>query len=411
MVRISRYILVLTAVIAAATVLPNLYWTIMEKPVKAPLIRYSCTDKTFMIFRSGPTISRQDSKGNSYSRDEYERKLPMLYYVQLASTGKLPDSINGVELDLHTIHKASSNYTFQPKNMDGPQPGLYPLFESESGRVNLEMPNDFFGIKERLEFIDPKTNKVSKEKSTLFSSTLEKRGFTYPSMIIAGIPTVKKSCDEGYLLTDAREQLFHLKMIEGKPFVKKINLPEGLTFKWIECVDFANKRYYAYLISSSNKVFVLMQDTYELKQLPIEGFNANTDDLKINGDLFNYNIITEGNGYINAVALDNQFNKIDQYAENWDDRYHRLEGKIFKYLFPFEINLKNDTSKYIDFRLNFAFGFNWILLSLLLIVVEIIRIAREKKPVKNHLIDLCIIAFTGIFGFIAVNIFPDKSYQ
>jgi hypothetical protein len=195
MVRISRYILILTAVIAAATALPNLYWTIIEKPVKAPMIRYSCTDKTFMIFRSGTTILRQDSKGNSYSRDEYERKLPMLYYVQLASTGKMPDSINGVELDMHTIRKASSNYWFQPKNMDGPQSGLYPLFESESGRVNLEMPNDFFRMKDRLEFIDPKTNKVLKEKSTLFSSTLEKRGFTFPARIIAGIPTVKKSCD------------------------------------------------------------------------------------------------------------------------------------------------------------------------------------------------------------------------
>lgn len=364
-----------------------------------------------MIFRSGPTILRQDSKGNSYSRDEYERKLPMLYYVQLASTGKMPDSINGVELDMHTIRKASSNYTFQPKNMDGPQPGLYPLFESESGRVTLEMPNDFFRIKERLEFIDTKTNKVSKEKSTLFSSTLEKRGFTYPARIIAGIPTVKKSCDEGYLITDAREQLYHLKMIEGKPFVKKIILPEGLTFKWIECVDFPNKRYYAYLISSLNKVFVLMQDTYELKQLPVEGFNAETDDLKIYGDLFNYNIITEGESYVKVVALDNRFDKIDQYAEKWDDRYHRLEGKIFKYLFPFEINLKNDTSKYIDFRLNFAVGFNWIFLSLLLIFVEIFRSAREKKPVKHHLIDLFIIAFTGVFGFIAVNIFPNKPYQ
>ena len=221
MVRISRYLLVFTAVIAAATALPNLYWIIMEKPLKAPMIRYSCTDKTFMIFRSGPTILRQDSKGKNYSRDEYEQKLPMLYCVQLASAGKLPDSIQGIELDMHTIRKASSNYWFQPKNMDGPQPGLYPLFESESGRVNLEMPNDFFRMKDRLEFIDPKTNKVLKEKSTLFGSALEKRGFVYPAKLIAGIPMVKKSCDEGYLITDAAEQLFHLKMIEGKPFVKK----------------------------------------------------------------------------------------------------------------------------------------------------------------------------------------------
>lgn len=40
MVRISRYILVLVAVMAAAATLTQLYWMVFEKPVRAPL---SCT--------------------------------------------------------------------------------------------------------------------------------------------------------------------------------------------------------------------------------------------------------------------------------------------------------------------------------------------------------------------------------
>jgi len=411
MVRISRYILVLTTVLVLAIALPKLYWTIMEKPVIAPMVKYSCVDKTFMIFRTSPALLRMDSKGNKFTREEYEKRLPMTYYLQLASSGTLPDSINGVEMDVHTLRKASSNYRFQPKNMDSPQPGLYPLFESQSGRVNLEMPNDFFRIKNEVEFLDAKTNTVDTKKSGVFTEGLTKKGFAFPAKIIAGIPTVKKSIDEGYLITDSNDQLFHLKMEVGAPYIKRVALPENLSFKWIECVDFPNKQYYAYLISSQNDVYILMQDTYELKKLPVTGFNADVDELKINGDLFNYNVIIEGDSYVKNTVLDSKFNSVDEYSEKWDDRYHRFEGKIFNFIFPFELTLKAETSKYIDLRIHYTTVLYWLLLSFLFVVAEIIWLRREKSNLKNHLADLCLIAITGIFGFIAVNIFPNKVYK
>jgi len=411
MVRISRYILVLTAVIGSAIALPNLYWTIMEKPVIAPFVMYSCIDNTYMINRSTPTPTRHDTKGNKYTREEYERKLPMMFYMQLASSGTMPDSINGIEMDMHTLRKARSTYRYQPKGKNSPLPGIYPLFESESGRVNLEMPNDFFRIQGRMEFIDTKSNTIAEEKSNLFTAVLTRRGFEFPSKIIAGLPTTRKSCDEGYLVTDAKEQLFHLKMIEGKPYVKKVALPANLSFQWIECVDFSNKLYYAYLISATNEIYVLMQDTYELQKLPISGFNPETDELKIYGDFFHYNVIIEGDSYLKNITLDNKFNKVDEYAEKWEDKYHRKEGKIFNVLFPFELTLKSDTSRYIDFRIKYSESFYWILLSLIFVGAEIYWIKKMKNGIMGHVADLVIIALTGIFGFIAVNIFQNKFFK
>lgn len=411
MVRISRYILVLTAVIGSAIALPNLYWTIMEKPVNGPFVMYSCVDKTYMIQRSSPVVKRQDSKGNEYTREEYERKLPMMFYMQLATSGTMPDSINGIEMDMHALRKARSIYRYQPKAKNSPLPGIYPLFEAESGRVNLEMPNDFFRIQGWMEFIDAKSNKVDEKKSNIFTTVLTRRGFEFPAKIIAGLPTTRKSCDEGYLVTDSKEQLFHLKMIEGKPYVKKVALPENLSFKWIECVDFSNKLYYAYLISSTNEIYVLFQDTYELLKLPVTGFNPEIEELKVYGDFFNYNVIIEGDSYVKNTTLDNKFNKVDEYSEKWETRYQRVEGKIFNSIFPFELTLKSDNSRYIDFRLNHSSGYYWLLLSILLVGVEVYWIKRMKNGITDHIIDLCIIAVTGIFGFIAVNIFQNKFFK
>lgn len=411
MVRISRYILVLMAMIGCAVALPKLYWTIMEKPLKSPQVMYSCTDKTFMILRTSPDFSREDSKGNKFSREEYERRLPLMYFMQLTSSGTMPDSINGVAMDMRVLRKARSFYRYQPELRDSPQAGIYPLFESQSGRVNLEMPNDFFRIGNRLEFVDAKSNKIDEEKSTVFTETLSKREFSYPAKIIAGLPTIKKSCDEGYLVADSNDQLYHLKMEKGKPYVKRIKQPENLSFKWIECVDFPNKLYYAYLISGTNDIYVIFQDTYELFKLPVSGFNPEVDELKIHGDLFNYNVIIEGDSYVTNTALDNKFNKVDEYSEKWETRYQRVEGKIFNSIFPFELTLKSDNSRYIDFRLNHSSGYYWLLLSILLVGVEVYWIKRMKNGITDHIIDLCIIAVTGIFGFIAVNIFQNKFFK
>ena len=334
-----------------------------------------------------------------------------MFFMQLATSGTMPDSINGVEMDIHLLRKARSNYRFQPKTLDAPQAGLYPLFESASGRVNLEMPDDYFRIRNQFEFLDAKTNKLIEGKSTAYTEALTKKGFAFPARIIAGIPTTKKSCDEGYLIADAQQQLFHLKMEGGKPYVKRVGIPADLSFLWIECVDFSNKQYYAYLISTKNEVYVLMQDTYELVKLPVDGFNPTTDELKISGDLFNYNVVIEGDNYIRNIALDDKFKKIDEYSEKWEDKYHRLEGKIFAVIFPFEMTLNSDLSRFIDFRTRYSDGIMFLIFSLLLLLLQISWILHSKKKLKNHLVDLFIISTTGLFGFLAVNIFPNKHYN
>ena len=52
MVKISRYILVVIAVVGFAITLPKLYWMAFSTPNRAPFIMYSCIENDFMIQRS-----------------------------------------------------------------------------------------------------------------------------------------------------------------------------------------------------------------------------------------------------------------------------------------------------------------------------------------------------------------------
>ncbi len=413
MVKISRYFLIFIAIIGFAIALPKFYWMTFAQPIRSPFVMWSCIDNDFMITRSGDGIIRTsrnlEKAGKSLTRNEYEQKLPFLFVRQLLMNGTMPDSINGVEMDTHDITMSRTTFRVRPKDLHAPQPTLFPLFESQSGRANLSMPTDFFRITWRMEFIDAETNKIDEAKSRMFSAVLYKRGFKFPAKSINGLPTTRKSCDEGYFVTDSENQLFHVKMIKGKPFVKKVDLPGKLVFKAIQCVDFKNKHYYAYLFSTTNDLYILTQYDYQLVKFPVENIDPDINEIRIYSDLFNFNIISTGNGFMKSDVLDSDYNFVDQYSETWPVREERIEGKVAQFLFTDEITIANRNSKFVKFRINPNQSFNWVFLSLLLVVVQFFILKSRSEKLKHHVIDLIIIATTGIYGFIAVNFFPNKT--
>lgn len=409
MEKISRYILVFTAILVLAIGLPKLYWMAFEKPVKKPFIQYSCVNHDFMIYRSNDK-TWNDTRGNQYTRDEYEQKLPLLFLKQLLSSGTMPDSLNGVALDIPSVSREKSFFRLKPDEIDAPPAPLFPLFESQSGRAMFDWPDDFFRITWRIEFIEASTNRILEEKSQLFSAALYHYGFIFPAKIISGISTPRKSCDEGYLIVDSKDQLFHLKMIKGKPYVKKINIPEGLKFNHISCVDFKNKAFYAYLFSDKNEIYILTQNDYRLIKWPVDGYDPSDCELKIYGDFFNYTAVIEADNQVKVVALDKQYKLVDSYTEKWPVKEDLTEGKIFGFLFPAQLSMTSDNSKFIRFYITPTKGLNWIFLNLLLVAIQFIGLTRGKQKIKNHVVDIAIVAISGIFGFIAIHFFQNKFF-
>ncbi|MCK9411572.1 MAG: DUF4857 domain-containing protein [Prolixibacteraceae bacterium] len=411
MEKISRMILVLVAILILAIVLPMLYWMAFEKPIKKSVVYYSCIDEDFFIQRSGTPATFEDCKGNKYPREKFEQKTPMMHFQQLMVSGKMPDTIRGKAIDMREIVRNRSFERIKPEDIYCPKPKLFPMFESQSGRASLELPNDYFRITWRVEFLDAGTNKISEEKSQLFSAALYHFGFTFPATLIEGIPTTRKSCDEGYLIVDSSSQLFHVKMIKGKPYVKKVDLPDGLKFKHISCVDFKDKKYYAYLISEENAIYILTQDEYKLIKFPVTGYNAENCELKIYSDLFNYNVTVEDEGHTDVIILDKEYKKVVSYHESWPLVSERTEGKIFGSLFPFELSMENPNSIYINFYWKGSGGMGWIILNLLLVAVHFLILRLRKAKKKGHAVDLAFVAIAGIYGFLSVHLFQNKFFE
>lgn len=410
MEKLSRYLLVFMAILTLSVALPEFYWMAFEKPIRKPFVLYSCVNDDFMIHRISEK-TWEDTKGNQYSREEYEQKLPMMFQKLLLAAGTMPDSIKGNALDMRDISRAKSFFRLKIDEIDSPAPALYPLFESQSGRAILDIPEDFFRITWRIEFIDAATNTILEEKSQLFSGTLYRSGFSFPAKKVSGLATPRKSIDEGYLIIDSKDQLFHLKMVKGKPYVKKVDVPDGLKFRHISCVDFKNKEFYAYLFSVENEIYVMTQEDYKFIKWPIDGFEASKCDLKIYGDLFNYTVVIEAEDHIKAIALSPDYQLVNTYTESWKTKEGRTEGKIFASLFPAQVSMTSDASKFIRFYFTPSKGLNWIIFHLLLMAFHFIWLYLRKANMKNHLADLGIVAVSGVFGFIAIHFFPNKFFD
>jgi len=409
MEKIGRYIMIFIGILTLAIFIPKLYWTILEKPIRRPIIHYSCVSDQFMINRGEKEWT--DAKGNKCSRDEYEQMLPMMFFKQLLASGTMPDSIKGKLIRMPEVSREESFFKLKAEDVDAPEFDIFPMFESRSGRAKFELPEDFFRITWRIEFIDASSNSILEEKSQMFSAALYHYGFSFPAKMISGIATPRKSCDEGYFIVDSKDQLFHMKMIKGKPYVKKIDLPEGLKFKHIGCVDFKNKAFYAYLFSEKNEIYILTQDEYKLVKWPVDGYDPATCDLKISGDLFNYTVVIEANDHLKALALDKQYKLVDAYSVKWPVKEDLREGKIFASIFPAQISMTSDDSKFIRLYYKASRGYNWIFFNLGMVVLHFLWLYWQKKKLKKHIADLAIVAISGIYGFIAIHLFQNKFFD
>lgn len=410
MVKVSRYILIVLGIVVASYAVPKLYWTIFEKVPVSPSVFYSCTLNDFIIVgssKAGPG-ERIDGNGKTYTNAEYEKNMPLMFFRQLMVDGSMPDSINGVKLEPMVINKANSFFRYTPKKIFSPVPTLYPMFESESGKVNLAMPEDFFRISGRMEFIIAKTNKTDEAKSELFTNALKEKGFVFPAGIIAGIPTTRKSKDEGYFVTDSNQGLFHIKMIKGQPYIARIDIPKDLGIVYIECVDLRNSEFYCYVFTENKGIYVVMDEVYDLQRFPVENFDPYRHSARINCDLFNKCITVSGENWIRATAIDDMYEVVDTYEELWPGKYERAEGKVFASLFPFEISLKTEDSAYVGFNFLLSPGLIWIITGLVFTSLAAFILVRKGRSPGKNIPDLIITAVTGIYGFLAILIFPNK---
>jgi hypothetical protein len=412
MIKTSRYILILLTIFTLSVFLPGIFRTAFEKHVPVPFVMYSSVSHHFVMRKSvdGKTLY-YDSEGKQFNRSQYEQQLPLFHFRQLMTDGLMPDSLFGKPVDVFEINNANFFSRITPSDIDAPRPGLYPLFDSESGRVALEKPDDYFRITRKgIQFIDPVSNGVKPGKSELFTRVLAEKGMVFPAKMIAGIPTIRKKYDQGYFIVDQNEHLFHLKMERGLPYCVQIRLPRDFHIRYIDCTDFSNQEFYGYIITTDNQVFVLETDTYQLIQWPVKNYNPRTDKLSLRGNLDSRLAIVDKPTDVYAYASNRQYMLQKEFHEKLSPNLSHAALIANQILFPFRIVSGPPTS-----------GFHRIVIKgpenklplignlFFLMLYLVIRLAGKRKG--RVIAEPVIILLTGLYGFLGVLLLPGVKRQ
>lgn len=373
-----------------------------------PFVYYSSILQDFAIREKDPNdkpVFRDLKKGNNYTKEQYDSITPLLSYRQLMLVGKMPDTILNIPVDAKMIKAKSLVWKYSPRDINKPSIKIYSLFESMSGRANLETPDDVFRLNHKIEFITIKNNTVNKEKSDLFQAALIENGFKFPAFKLWGNPSPKKAYDEGYFILDSENQLFHLKMVNGKPYVKNTKAGNNINIAYFSPQEVADKSFYGFIVNKNGEILTLNADGYSVTKMDIPTIDINTNSVMLMANPFYWMVyVTTSSGCTYNVLESGSLKQhdkpftIDAKVNKWDS--------VSEWFFPVYINLADRNTEYIQPQLIFNFGKAFII-SLVLAIIFTLTIGKERT-IARKIADGLIIFIFSIPGLIASYIIKSR---
>ena len=399
-------ILVLTTLITSWSI-PALVKKMVYESDGYPMMYYSSLLKELCIidFRESKDAFR-DVKGNTYPRAQFDSLLPLMNYRQLAMNGALPDSIEGHVLDVKVLRSKQVVYRFRPTDAHAPQPKMGVLLEAMPKRGSLSLPGDYFRMDNReMVFVDAQTNRVNQEKSKRFTDELLKRGFEFPAQAFWGNPTVRKPYEEGYFCLDSRGELFHIKMVNGRPFVKNTGISQQVSVKWFAMREVSDKRFYGYLFGQQGELGIVESKEdggYQFVQMEVRPVDLAKDDVTIMGNMLYWTVRIYNPEAMDCYGLSSS--DLKSVSTFHQERKPGRWDKVSKLLFPIILSPTSTNSGYVGcYLLHFSL-WAWIVSA----VCALLYFATMRRRIawRKNLIGSTVILLTGITGLIACLLLP-----
>lgn len=321
MKQFPKIIFVAIAAMLVLWVLPWLLGLMSVSPSRTPFTLYSTVVGDFAMVRyDGKKTCYSDLAGNSYSEAQFDSILPLFYYRQLVADERFPDSLNGIAITPKMVQSETFFFRISPTTVNSVKLPLYQLMESMPSRVDLEMPSDVFRLGTGIEFVDMASNSINEAKSRRYAEMLTDKGFVFPAQVVAGNPTTKKEYDEGYLVTDSRGELFHLKQTVGRPYVRHIGKPADVCIEHIFVTEFSNRRSLAFIVDSNSRFWVLTSKSYEFMQVQIPPFNPCTMGMSLIANMFDWTVSIDDGKAERIFAIDaNTLELVKQMEHSYGD--------------------------------------------------------------------------------------------
>lgn len=414
--KIIRFLLVLLAVLVISMKIQPFYKKAFEVRESTPQLDFSEVLNDFIYtYYKYDTVNlknmkyAEDLEGNVYDNSEYMAITPMSNYRQLMHENRYPDSIRGVHLTPEMMQRESKWPMWFGKS-SGLQ-GLKWMFESNTDKLKMDLPDDMFRMTESgIEFVNTNRNRilgVNYEKSKLFNDKMIECGVLFPIKRYYGNPTTDKSKDDGYFIIDAKDDFYQLKMVSDLPVCKQILLPEGVNVDWMYCFD--DSRVFGYVFTQSNDIYAMRTKDYSFVQLPIDDYGPDVSLIIVEENYFFIKMRMGKHDGVSYSVMDKNYDLVGKiFSEYRPGYYATTAGRLENYFFPFVSSIVSRGGYHLEVK-----WYDWgkfiylnVLLTLMLVAIKAYK-RRSFRDWFNYL-DFATVLVCGIYGFIAVMIFPNR---
>lgn len=420
MKNLSIICFILLIVFLSAVYLPMIYRAVFFKDVEKTHLFYSPVLKDFIYKERivGPVpdavrekaedhhagILYQTRKGEILSRMEFEKRLPFIFYKNMDIWGLLPIQLDGRTFDKAAMKSGRRVMELKSAHISGkfPETRVWPLLESNPGQARLVFPEDRFRMTDRrMEFINADVNRVDEDLTRTFTRALTDSGFVFPARSVNGRFTVLKSFDEGVFLVDHDYRVFHVKRVDGKPWVIQTPISPSIQPRQINISESKEKEYYGLLLDHQGRVHLVSYDNYRLIPLPLAGYHPSAMDLKLIFNPLYVTAVYSDEMTIHAVAMDRDFNLLARVSHIMSRATTTRVRQTYAALFPFVVQFQSPNSGFMSFAVSCS-GFSGLIGIGLSLLIYGVWMRRRLRRIRIW--PVLLIAVSGIYGLTAIRL-------
>ena len=259
-------------------------------------------------------IAYRDEEGRWYSRVDFEKNLPFIYYKNLELWGMMPITLSGQTFDSASIRKERQVTELTAREVLSQEvaTNLHFLIDDKPGGAGLVLPVEGLRVKaSSLELVNADTNSVDQAMSEAFTDALDEAGVTWPLQGIYGNETILKPVNGGMYLIDAKGKVFNLRRLQDEPQVIETAVPLEFGARYVAVSESTRGEYLALVVGKEGGLGLIMADG-SLKVLPAPGYDPETCNVKLLCDPLYRTLVVDDGVQVRALVMDREYQVLRQ---------------------------------------------------------------------------------------------------
>ncbi len=364
-IRIAGICMYILSICFFAWVFPMFYSLLFVKTVDKTHMFYSPVDNN-MIFTEQilqrdlkaeeksenhhSDVVYKNEKGEYFTRNEFEAKIPFIYYRNMELRKLLPMTLHGKSFDSKSIQQERRVLEMPARLHDNNmyKEAIYPLIDANPGQVALVLPADRMRFNNKqLQFIDSDLNAVSTQQTELYTKTAQEAGFIFPARGVWGNFSTFKPYEGGVFAVDAAGKTFHLLRKNNMLTIKQLPFPKDVIPKKIVIAEAKDRKYLGLVLDSKDNVYLLHEKDFSLTHIPTPHYVSAHMDFKLIMDPLFITAVFSDVRHIHAVAFNNattlapKLDILHKYTHTMSRSAPTVMSNIAHAIFPFSLSFQD----------------------------------------------------------------------